>query len=124
VNKMAEGTQSRNGPKGRCVHRHCRDGERQTLRSVATSRQLQQKYSFHDLTHERRFIPSEPLERPVVKIGEALETERQFAGGVHDKSARTGRLVARIGFGMGPVTVATTFLAVLVLEWKEFGCDN
>jgi hypothetical protein len=88
------------------------------------SRQLQQKYSFHDLTHERRFIPSEPLECSIIEIGEPLETERQVAGRVYDQSARTGRLATLIGFGIARVIVAATFLVVLVLEWKEFGCRN
>ena len=79
---------------------------------MPTSRQLRQKYSFHDLTHERRFIPPESLERSIVEIGEALETERQVAGRAHDKPVRTARPVVRIGFGMIRVAVAATFLAV------------
>ena len=86
---------------------------------------MQQKRCFHHLTHERRFISSEALERSIVEIGKPLETERQVTGRVQQKGARTGRLVALIGFGLlSRVTVATTFLPVLALRWKEFGCNN
>jgi hypothetical protein len=82
---------------------------------------LQQKHCSHDLTHERRFIPPESLERPIVEIGKALETERQVAGGFHDKTVWAGRPVVRNGFGMLRVTVAAIVLVVPALESEEFG---